>query len=174
MSPCYSESMNTDRVLPLPERVTLVEVGPRDGLQNEAQPIAVADKLELVDQLADAGLPVIETGSFVSPKWVPQMAGTAELFGALSARESVRYTALTPNARGLEDAMQAGVKEVAVFAAVTESFSQRNLNCSVADSIDRYVGLTEHAIQNGLKVRGYLSCVLGCPYEGCVDPRVGK
>ena len=150
----------------LPEKVRLVEVGPRDGLQNEAQPISVADKVQLVDDLTDAGLGYIEVGSFVSPKWVPQMAGSAEVFAGIRQREGVTYAALAPNLRGFEDALAAGVKEVAVFAAASEAFSQRNINCSISDSLKRFEPIMDAARSQGVRVRGYVSCVLGCPYEG--------
>ncbi|ROL64508.1 hydroxymethylglutaryl-CoA lyase [Pseudomonas vranovensis] len=153
----------------LPEKVRLVEVGPRDGLQNEAQPISVADKVRLVDDLSAAGLSYIEVGSFVSPKWVPQMAGSAEVFANIQQRNGVTYAALAPNLRGFEDALAAGVKEVAVFAAASEAFSQRNINCSISDSLQRFVPIIEAARQHGGRVRGYVSCVLGCPYEGKVS-----
>ncbi|MFT0521011.1 hydroxymethylglutaryl-CoA lyase [Pseudomonas faucium] len=153
----------------LPEKVRLVEVGPRDGLQNEAQPISVADKVRLVDDLSAAGLGYIEVGSFVSPKWVPQMAGSAEVFAAISQRPGVTYAALAPNLRGFEDALAAGVKEVAVFAAASEAFSQRNINCSISESLNRFEPIMEAARSHGVRVRGYVSCVLGCPYEGKVS-----
>ncbi|MGH8439674.1 MAG: hydroxymethylglutaryl-CoA lyase [Pseudomonas sp.] len=153
----------------LPETVRLVEVGPRDGLQNEAQPISVADKVRLVDDLTAAGLSYIEVGSFVSPKWVPQMAGSAEVFAKIKQQSGVTYAALAPNLRGFEDALAAGVKEVAVFAAASEAFSQRNINCSISDSLQRFVPIMEAARANGVRVRGYVSCVLGCPYEGTVS-----
>jgi hydroxymethylglutaryl-CoA lyase len=152
----------------LPEHVRLVEVGPRDGLQNEQRPISVADKVRLVDDLSAAGLSCIEVGSFVSPKWVPQMAGSAEVFAAIEQRPGVTYAALTPNLKGLEAALQAGVREVAVFAAASESFSQRNINCSIDESLQRFVPLMQLAAEEGLRVRGYVSCVLGCPYEGAI------
>ncbi|MFJ4348968.1 hydroxymethylglutaryl-CoA lyase [Pseudomonas sp. NPDC089401] len=154
--------------MPMPAHVRLVEVGPRDGLQNEAQPISVADKVRLVDDLTEAGLGYIEVGSFVSPKWVPQMAGSAEVFAAIRQREGVTYAALAPNLRGFEDALAAGVKEVAVFAAASEAFSQRNINCSISDSLQRFEPIMEAARSHGVRVRGYVSCVLGCPYEGQV------
>ncbi|MBF8726024.1 hydroxymethylglutaryl-CoA lyase [Pseudomonas putida] len=150
----------------LPEKVRLVEVGPRDGLQNEAQPISVADKVRLVDDLTAAGLAYIEVGSFVSPKWVPQMAGSAEVFASIDQRVGVTYAALAPNLRGFEDAAAAGVKEVAVFAAASEAFSQRNINCSISQSLERFEPIIEAARAQGVRVRGYVSCVLGCPYEG--------
>ncbi|MBO6279093.1 MAG: hydroxymethylglutaryl-CoA lyase, partial [Pseudomonas sp.] len=153
----------------LPTHVRLIEVGPRDGLQNEAQPISVADKVQLVDALTDAGLGYIEAGSFVSPKWVPQMAGSAEVFAQIRRKPGVVYGALAPNLRGFEDAVAAGVKEVAVFAAASEAFSQRNINCSISESLARFVPIIEAARQHGISVRGYVSCVLGCPYEGQVS-----
>ncbi|WLH82676.1 hydroxymethylglutaryl-CoA lyase [Pseudomonas sp. FP2338] len=154
----------------LPSFVRLVEVGPRDGLQNEAQPISVADKVQLVDALSAAGLSYIEVGSFVSPKWVPQMAGSAEVFAQIQRKPGVTYGALAPNLRGFEDALAAGVKEVAVFAAASEAFSQRNINCSISDSLERFAPIMAAARQHGISVRGYVSCVLGCPYEGQIAP----
>ena len=152
----------------LPARVTLVEVGPRDGLQNEAGTIALASKLRLVDDLADAGHRVIEAGSFVNPKWVPQMADSEAVFNGISRRPNVRYTALTPNLRGFERALAAGADEVAVFAAASESFSQKNINCSIDDSLARFADVMTAAQTNNVPVRGYVSCVLGCPYQGDV------
>lgn len=154
----------------LPPHVRLVEVGPRDGLQNEAQPISVADKVRLVDALSAAGLSYIEVGSFVSPKWVPQMAGSAEVFAQIQRKPGVTYGALAPNLRGFEDALAAGVKEVAVFAAASEAFSQRNINCSISESLERFAPIMAAAKQQGISVRGYVSCVLGCPYEGEIAP----
>ncbi|MGY2174573.1 hydroxymethylglutaryl-CoA lyase [Pseudomonas azotoformans] len=154
----------------LPTHVRLVEVGPRDGLQNEAQPISVADKVRLVDALSAAGLSYIEVGSFVSPKWVPQMAGSAEVFAQIQRTPGVTYGALAPNLRGFEDALAAGVKEVAVFAAASEAFSQRNINCSISESLERFAPIMAAAKQHGISVRGYVSCVLGCPYEGQIAP----
>ena len=154
----------------LPSHVRLVEVGPRDGLQNEAQPISVADKVQLVDALSAAGLSYIEVGSFVSPKWVPQMAGSAEVFSQIQRKPGVTYGALAPNLRGFEDALAAGVKEVAVFAAASEAFSQRNINCSISESLERFAPIMAAAKQQGISVRGYVSCVLGCPYEGAIAP----
>ena len=154
----------------LPKQVRLVEVGPRDGLQNEKQPISVADKVRLVDDLSEAGLGYIEVGSFVSPKWVPQMAGSAEVFTQIAQKPGVTYAALTPNLKGLEAAIEAGVSEVAVFAAASEDFSQKNINCSIAESLARFTPLMEMARAQGVLVRGYVSCVLGCPYEGEIDP----
>ncbi|MGK9063753.1 hydroxymethylglutaryl-CoA lyase [Stutzerimonas chloritidismutans] len=155
--------------MPLPKHVRLVEVGPRDGLQNEKQPISVADKVQLVNDLSAAGLQYIEVGSFVSPKWVPQMAGSAEVFAQIQRKPGVTYAALTPNLKGLEAAIEAGVREVAVFGAASEAFSQKNINCSIDESLARFVPLMESARANGIRVRGYVSCVLGCPYEGDID-----
>ncbi|MBD9412981.1 hydroxymethylglutaryl-CoA lyase [Pseudomonas sp. PDM16] len=154
----------------LPQHVRLVEVGPRDGLQNEKQPISVADKVRLTDDLSAAGLSYIEVGSFVSPKWVPQMAGSAEVFAGIQYKPGVVYGALTPNLKGFEAAVEAGVEEVAVFAAASEAFSQKNINCSIAESLERFVPVMEAAKAHGITVRGYVSCVLGCPYEGEVAP----
>ncbi len=155
-----------DDAMTIPKKVRLVEVGPRDGLQNEKQPISVADKVRLVDDLSAAGLGYIEVGSFVSPKWVPQMAGSTEVFAGITYRPGVTYAALAPNMKGFEAALEAGVKEVAVFAAASEAFSQKNINCSIAESLERFVPLMDAARANGIRVRGYISCVLGCPYEG--------
>ncbi|MDH4558649.1 hydroxymethylglutaryl-CoA lyase [Pseudomonas sp. BN417] len=152
----------------IPSKVRLVEVGPRDGLQNEKQPISIADKVRLVDDLTAAGLGYIEVGSFVSPKWVPQMAGSAEVFAQIQRKAGVTYAALAPNLKGFEAALEAGVKEVAVFAAASESFSQKNINCSIAESLARFVPVMDAAKAAGISVRGYVSCVLGCPYEGDV------
>ncbi len=154
----------------LPQHVRLVEVGPRDGLQNEKQPISVADKVRLTNDLSAAGLVYIEVGSFVSPKWVPQMAGSAEVFAGIQRKPGVVYGALTPNLKGFEAAVEAGVKEVAVFAAASEAFSQRNINCSIAESLERFVPVMDAAKAHGISVRGYVSCVLGCPYEGEIAP----
>jgi len=154
----------------LPKSVRLVEVGPRDGLQNEKQPISVADKVRLVDDLTGAGLSCIEVGSFVSPKWVPQMAGSAEVFAGIQRQAGVTYAALTPNLKGFEAALEAKVEEVAVFAAASEAFSQKNINCSIAESLARFEPLMAAAKAHKVRVRGYVSCVLGCPYDGEVDP----
>lgn len=154
----------------LPATVRIVEVGPRDGLQNEPQPLATADKIRLIERLANSGLAVIEAGSFVSPKWVPQMADSAEVFAGLTRQPQVRYTALTPNLQGLERALAAGADEVAVFAAASEAFSQKNINCSIADSVRRFEPVMAAARDAGVLVRGYVSCVLGCPYQGAVEP----
>ncbi len=154
----------------LPSKVTLVEVGPRDGLQNEQQTIALASKLRLIDQLGAAGLSVIEAGSFVNPKWVPQMADSEAVFEGLVRRPGVRYTALTPNLKGFERALAAGADEVAVFGAASEAFSQKNINCSIAESLARFEPVMAAAAAANIPVRGYVSCVLGCPYEGDIAP----
>ena len=154
----------------LPSRVKMVEVGPRDGLQNEPGVVPAAVKIELIDRLSDAGLPVIEATSFVSPKWVPQMADAAEVMAGIRRKPGVSYPVLTPNMKGLEGAMAAGAQEVAVFGAATETFSRRNTNCSIAESFERFAPVCRTALDNGIKVRGYISVVLGCPYEGEVKP----
>jgi hydroxymethylglutaryl-CoA lyase len=154
----------------LPGHVRIVEVGPRDGLQNEATPLDVATRVGLIDRLSAAGLPAIEAGSFVSPKWVPQMADTDAVLAGITRREGVDYPVLVPNMRGLEAALAAGAREVAVFGAASESFSQKNINCSIAESLERFRPVCDEAIRQGLRVRGYVSCVLGCPYEGEIAP----
>lgn len=151
-----------------PSAVKIVEVGPRDGLQNEAVSLDIATKVELIERLASCGLKNIEAGSFVSPKWVPQMAGSDEVFNQLGASESV-YTALTPNMRGLERAMECNVKEVAVFAAASEAFSEKNINCSIDESLAKFEAVIQKASMANIRVRGYISCVAGCPYQGDVD-----
>ena len=153
-----------------PARVRIVEVGPRDGLQNEAGNVPTAVKVELIHRLAAAGLPAVEATSFVSPKWVPQMADAAEVMAALARRSGTSYPVLVPNLKGLEGALAAGAQEVAVFAAASESFSRRNINCSIDESLARFQPVCAQALAAGVKVRGYVSCVLGCPYEGDVAP----
>lgn len=148
--------------------VTIVEVGPRDGLQNEASPVSTADKIALITGLAEAGVSVIEAGSFVSPKWVPQMADSAAVLAGLPALPGVRLPVLVPNLQGLAAAQAAGVSEIAIFGAASEAFSQRNINCSIEESLARFRPVTEAALAAGLRVRGYVSCVLGCPYQGAV------
>ncbi len=152
-----------------PEQVKIVEVGPRDGLQNESSTVPAEIKIRLIEMLADAGLPVVESGAFVSPKWVPQMATSSEVFQQIERRTNVSYPMLVPNLKGLELALDAGVEEIALFAAATETFSQKNTNCSIAESIDRFNAVIDQAQGAGLKIRGYISCVLGCPYEGEVS-----
>ncbi len=150
--------------------VRIVEVGPRDGLQNEKQPVPTDVKLELIARLADAGLRDIEATAFVSPKWVPQMADHADLMRRLPRRPGVNYPVLVPNLKGLEAAVESGAAEVAVFAAASESFSQKNINCSIAESLLRFEPVMEAARAAGVRVRGYVSCVVACPYEGPVAP----
>jgi len=152
-----------------PERVKIVEVGPRDGLQNESVTVPAEIKVQLVELLADAGLPVIEVGAFVSPRWVPQMATSGDVFTQISKRAEISYPMLVPNLKGLELAHAAGVQEIALFAATTETFSQTNTNCSIAESIERFNAVIDAALALDIKVRGYISCVLGCPYEGEVS-----
>jgi hydroxymethylglutaryl-CoA lyase len=154
----------------LPNSVKMVEVGPRDGLQNEPQTVPAAIKIRLIESLADAGLTAIEAGSFVSPKWVPQMADTAEVLAGLTPRQGVSYPVLVPNLQGFHAAMAAGAREIAIFAAASESFSRKNINCSIAESLDRFTPVTAAAKPAGIPVRGYISCALGCPYEGAVAP----
>jgi hydroxymethylglutaryl-CoA lyase len=154
----------------LPKRVKIVEVGPRDGLQNEPQPVSAMVKIELIERLADAGLPVIEATAFVSPKWVPQMADNAEVMAGIRRRPGVAYPVLVPNRKGLDAAVAAGADEVVVFGAATESFSRRNTNCSIDDGLARFSEVCAEAIDRGLKVRGDISVCLGCPYEGEVAP----
>lgn len=156
---------------PVGAQVRIVEVGPRDGLQNEAHPVDTATKLELIARLAAAGLRDIEATAFVSPRWVPQMADHAQVMAGLPRAEGVNYPVLTPNLRGYEAALAAGAHEVAVFAAASESFSRRNINCSIAESIERFAPILEAASRDGVRVRGYVSCVLACPYEGAVAPQ---
>ncbi len=155
----------------LPKFVRMVEVGPRDGLQNEKSMVPTAVKVELVNRLSDAGLSVVEAASFVSPKWVPQMGDSADVLAGIARKPGVRYAALTPNLKGLEGALAAKADEVAVFGAASESFSQKNINCSIAESLDRFAPVMEQAKAAGVPVRGYVSCVLGCPYEGEIDPK---
>ncbi len=153
-----------------PSTVSIVEVGPRDGLQNEKEHLTVAQKSKLVDLLSDTGLSRIEAGSFVSPKWVPQMASSDEVFSAINRCSGVTYSALTPNMRGFESALAANVDEVAIFGAASEQFSQKNINCSIEESLERFAPVIQSATKHGLRVRGYVSCVLGCPYEGEIAP----
>jgi Isopropylmalate/homocitrate/citramalate synthases len=154
----------------LPEKVKIVEVGPRDGLQNEKQTIATTTKIQLINQLSAAGLSYIEAGSFVNPKWVPQMADSAEVFAGINRHPGVTYAALTPNLQGFERALEANASEMAIFAAASEDFSQKNINCSIAESLTRFAVLMEAAQRQNIPVRGYISCVAGCPYSGSVAP----
>jgi hydroxymethylglutaryl-CoA lyase len=150
----------------LPTHVQLVDVGPRDGLQNEAQPVAAAHKIELVHRLQAAGLKQIEVTSFVSPRWVPQMGDNTEVMAGIQRQPGVRYSVLTPNMKGFEGAIAAKADEVVIFAAASEAFSQRNINCSIAESIERFRPVAQAAREHGLRVRAAVSCALGCPYEG--------
>lgn len=153
----------------LPERVTLVDVGPRDGLQNESRPVDTAHKVALVHQLQAAGLREIEVTSFVSPKWVPQMADNAAVMGAIARPQGVRHSVLVPNQKGFDAALASRPDEIVVFAAATEAFSQRNINCSIAESFERFRPVVEAAHAHGIKVRGAISCAVGCPYQGDVS-----
>ncbi|MEY3793520.1 MAG: hypothetical protein RLZZ521_848 [Pseudomonadota bacterium] len=157
-------------LLNLPRRVKLIDVGPRDGLQNEKQPVPAAIKIELVQRLQAAGLKEIEVTSFVSPKWVPQMADNAEVMSGISRSEGVRYSVLTPNMKGFESALLSKPDEVVVFGAASEAFSQKNINCSIAESIERFAPVVKAARDAGIAVRGAMSCTVGCPYEGDVAP----
>lgn len=157
-------------LLNLPRRVKLVDVGPRDGLQNEKKPVPAAIKIELVHRLQAAGLKEIEVTSFVSPKWVPQMADNAEVMSGIMRSEGVRYSVLTPNMKGFESALLSKPDEVVVFGAASEAFSQKNINCSIAESIERFAPVVKAARDAGIAVRGAMSCTVGCPYEGDVAP----
>jgi hydroxymethylglutaryl-CoA lyase len=152
------------------ESVRIYEVGPRDGLQNEQAVLDTAVKIELIDRLSESGLTHIEAGSFVSPRWVPQMANTPEIMARIGRRKGVTYPVLVPNQRGMEEAIKAAVTEVAVFASASESFSLKNINCNIAESLERFVSVIETAKAHNIRVRGYVSCVAGCPYEGAVSP----
>ena len=152
----------------LPDFVKIVEVGPRDGLQNEAQAVSIQTRVALIDALSATGLSAIEAGSFVSPKWVPRMAGSADVLAAIARRPGVSYGVLVPNMQGMLAAEASDDDEVAIFAAASETFSQKNINCSIAESLDRFAPVAERAKQRGKRLRGYVSCVLGCPYEGAI------
>lgn len=156
----------------MPDQVRIVEVGPRDGLQNEKQLIPTAVKLELIERLISSGIKNIEATAFVSPKWIPQMADHTAVMLGLKNHNDVHYSVLTPNLQGFEAVAEAGAKEVAVFAAASETFSRKNINASIAQSLERFLPVLEMALKSGIKVRGYVSCALGCPYEGAVDPQV--
>lgn len=154
----------------MPSRVKIVEVGPRDGLQNEPQIVPAEIKIGLIDRLGDAGLTAIEATSFVSPKWVPRMADSAQVMAGIQRKHGVSYAVLVPNMKGLDGAIAAGASEIAVFAAATETFSQKNTNCTIAESFERFEPVVRTALEAGLTVRGYISVALACPYEGDVDP----
>ena len=156
--------------MPYPETVKIVEVGPRDGLQNEPKQVSTQAKVQLIKLLAEAGLKQIECTSFVSPKWVPQMADAAEVLTLALTIPDVNLPVLTPNMKGYQNALAVGAKEVAIFAAASEDFSQKNINCSIEESLQRFKPITEDAAKRGIKVRGYVSCVMGCPYQGEVEP----
>lgn len=161
----------------LPNKVQIIEVGPRDGLQNESQILPVALRVELIERLAKAGLKKIEAGSFVSPKWVPQMANTDQVLDALNASSvkaetDAQYAVLTPNLKGLEGAVQHKADEIAIFGAASESFTQKNINCSIKESLQRFEDIAASAQQLNLPMRGYVSTIVGCPYEGDIDPQV--
>lgn len=153
-----------------PQSVRIVEVSPRDGLQNEPSAVPVEIKVALIEALANAGLKTVEAGSFVSPKWVPQMAGTAEVLARIHRAPGVSYPVLVPNLKGLEPAIDSRADEIAIFAAASETFSQRNINCSIAESLARLRAVADSALAHGMRVRGYVSCVLGCPFEGEISP----
>ncbi|MGE0094712.1 MAG: hydroxymethylglutaryl-CoA lyase [Alphaproteobacteria bacterium] len=150
----------------LPKSVKLVDVGPRDGLQNEAKSVPAQAKIAFIERLAEAGIPSVEAGAFVSPKWVPQMADTAQVLAGLKRKSGTSYPVLVPNMKGFEAAVAANVEEIAVFGAASESFSQKNINCSIAESLERFAPVVAAAKDKRIRVRGYVSCVLGCPYEG--------
>ena len=154
----------------LPGKVRIVEVGPRDGLQNEKQEVPTGVKLELIERLAEAGLPAVEATAFVSPKWIPQMADHTEVLERIRRKPGVDYPVLTPNLKGFESARAAGATEVAIFGAASEAFSKKNINCSIAESLERFRPVTDAARDANIKVRGYISCVVGCPYEGEIEP----
>lgn len=152
------------------DRVRLVEVGPRDGLQNEQAMVPAATKVAFIDRLSATGLATIEATSFVSPKWVPQLADAEEVFAAIQRRDGVRFPVLVPNERGMERAIAAGVREIAIFTAASESFNRKNINASIAESLSRFEPVMAMAAEHGIAVRGYVSCALGCPYEGAIEP----
>ena len=152
-----------------PKQVRIVEVGPRDGLQNEST-VSASDKVTLINMLSDAGHCYIESGAFVSPKWVPQMADSADVFSGITRKAGVTYAALTPNLKGYEAAKAVAATEVAIFGAASEAFSQKNINCSISESLERFAPVMDAAKADGIKVRGYVSCVVGCPYQGDVAP----
>ena len=155
----------------LPKKVKIVEVGPRDGLQNEKEFMPIETKVELINQLSNAGFPNIEAASFVSPKWIPQMAGSAEVMATIARKSGIIYSALTPNMKGYEDALAAKTDEIVIFSAASEAFAQKNINCSIAESVERFIPVVNAAKRDGIRVRGSISCSFGCPYQGLVEPR---
>ena len=154
----------------LPKKVKIVEVGPRDGLQNEKEFVPIETKVELINQLSNAGFPNIEAASFVSPKWIPQMAGSAEVMATIARKSGIIYSALTPNMKGYEDALAAKTGEIVIFSAASEAFAQKNINCSIAESVERFIPVVNAAKRDGIRVRGSISCSFGCPYQGLVEP----
>lgn len=154
----------------MPKAVSIVEVGPRDGLQNEKSIVSVEEKINFINLLSKTGIKRIEAGSFVSPKWVPQMADSGDIFSGIEKNPSITYSALTPNIKGLDAAIESGVDEVAVFGAASESFSMKNINCSIEESLNKFEPVIAKANTHNIKVRGYVSCVMGCPYEGEISP----
>ena len=155
----------------IPKRVKLVEVSPRDGLQNETNIIPTAEKVAYIDRLSETGLAVVEATSFVSPKWIPQLADASEVYSKITKKQGVRYPVLTPNMKGYEAARAVGAQEVAIFGATSETFSKKNINCSIKESLARFEPVCEAASRDGIRVRGYISCVMGCPYEGDIAPQ---
>ncbi len=155
----------------LPTRVKIVEVGPRDGLQNESQPIDTQTKIKFIDRLSDTGLSVIEATSFVSPKWIPQLSDHTDVLQGIHKKPGVHYPVLVPNMQGFEEALKAGAQEIAIFTAASNTFTQKNINCTLAESIERFQPVCAAAEQHKIKVRGYISCTLGCPYEGDIAPQ---
>lgn len=158
--------------MPLPKKVTIVEVGPRDGLENQSEIIATPTKVQFINALSESGLKVIEATSFVSPKWVPQMADSSEVMQGIARHDGIAYPALVPNLKGLENALQANVKDIAVFTAASTTFTQKNTHCTLEESLERIRAIVEAAKPHQLNIRAYISCVLGCPYEGAIDPQV--
>lgn len=150
----------------------MVEVGPRDGLQNEKTIVPASVKIDFINRLSETGLQTIETTSFVSPKWVPQMGDNSEVFTNIKKKAGVAYTSLVPNAKGMEQAIKAGCTEIAIFTAASESFTKKNINCTIDESFDKFKDVVNMAIDNKMKIRGYVSCVMGCPYEGEIDPKI--
>jgi len=153
-----------------PDRIKIVEVGPRDGLQNESAVVPAATKIAFIDRLTDTGLETVEVTSFVSPKWIPQLADATEVFKGIRKKPGVHYPVLVPNETGMQRALEAGVKEIAIFTAASETFNQRNINASISESLERFAPVMEMARAHGIQVRGYVSCAIGCPYEGDIDP----
>ncbi|XP_015178124.1 PREDICTED: hydroxymethylglutaryl-CoA lyase, mitochondrial [Polistes dominula] len=152
--------------------VKIVEVGPRDGLQNESKIVSTNTKIQLINKLSETGLRTIETTSFVSPKWIPQMADNVELYKQIKKNPDVSYPVLVPNLKGLDNALKVGVKEIAIFGAASETFTKKNINCTIAESVTNFTAVIKQAKEHNVKVRGYVSCIVGCPYEGYIEPKV--